>query len=1510
MQFTKKRFAKITLWIITSILILLISIASGLQTPYVQTKVVQYLSKILSDKTEFTIKVTHVSIDWFDQISIKGIKIIDPSENTMGDIQETIIDYNFSSLFNNNEVVIDHIELNQANVLLSKMAISDTSTSINMSVFSNRIMKLLKGNGKKKTVSINEINLKNASFSYNDNEKDSILNGLDYFHFTINDINSEISYFKIISDTVSFSINNLNGIEQKTQLKINDIRSDFSFNKHQLDLTHLNAKIGNTLITDYISLRYNDVQDFSNFNEKITLKANFKNSLINTRDISLLFPFKKNIYKNLTINGLLQGKISSLSFSDFSVSFDNSNTIQGRLNMYGLPHLDETFIDLRLTRSFIKIEDVIELFLPKTQKLLDQFNHSSFTGTFLGFPNDFVATGNFNTDIGQIKSDINLKFFDDDPPQYLGNLELIDFDLGGFSGKSIFKKVSLNSKIEGSGLTFTTADFVLNGAIHEIGIYNYNYNNINTNARFAQEYFEGILNVDDPNLKMEVEGNIDLRKGIEAYNIDLNLEHAQLDSLKFIKQDLFIVADINIDAKGLDVDDITGTIQIKDAFLDFNNTPLFFDSLTIISESFNKERRFKLTSDLVDWEFSGQFSYAQLIKDFKNLYREYKMNVENNSETLQQYYANKSISLDSGFNIVYELNLKDINPLIHLIPGDNHISKNINIEGIYQSGYTTIAAFTSKIDTLIFNGHQYINNTIDVSASKIIDSTNVLAAAYFFSEEQLFSNTLTTNNLFLETYWDKNHISFESNIEQKSNKLHLLGNIDFLEDTTIIHFDSSNMILLDNKWDFDRGNAISITQEDITFTKFNINSESRFISFSGLISKDKSKEAVLKINDFDMGFINPVIKKQLSGQLNGYLKLRDFFGNPIIENELTIDEFEVDNFLVGDVFGKTTWRNKDQSLKVKAFVDREGFQTINVNGYYYPDRTLNPLELRANFDKANVNIIETFLSKHFSNIEGDATGVFTIAGTPFSPIVKGEGTIENGTITINYLNTDYRFSGNIGFDKNNILFNGINLIDEVSNKGLLTGKINHVNFKNMIFDLKGDIDNFQVLNTSSKDNELFYGTGYATGIITIIGPLLNLSINALATTNKGTRIFIPIGDTENITQEDFISFTDFNDSTTIEFNTQEEVSVSDVNLNFDLDITQDAYCEIIFDIKSGDIIRGRGEGRVNMQIDTQGEFNMFGDYVFKQGGYNFTLYNIINKEFDIKPESKISWYGDPYQGVLDINATYTQLTSLAPLTDISFHEIPSIKRSYPVDLGLFIDGPLLSPTINFDIDVVEYPSLSVQNDEGTPLFLEDVVTDFSNKINTDEHELNRQVFSLLVLKKFSPPESFNTAGTIGSSVSEFVSNQLSYWVSQVDENLEIDVDLGSLDEEAFNTFQLRLSYTLLDGRLRISREGGFGNSSNNDSQQNDIAGIVGDWTVEYILTDDGKLRAKMYNRTNYNAVNKSIGANTSTTTGVSILHTQSFEHLNEIWKRERNKKDKKDEKNNKSEAITNNEEEM
>ena len=172
-----------------------------------------------------------------------------------------------------------------------------------------------------------------------------------------------------------------------------------------------------------------------------------------------------------------------------------------------------------------------------------------------------------------------------------------------------------------------------------------------------------------------------------------------------------------------------------------------------------------------------------------------------------------------------------------------------------------------------------------------------------------------------------------------------------------------------------------------------------------------------------------------------------------------------------------------------------------------------------------------------------------------------------------------------------------------------------------------------------------------------------------------------------------------------------------------------------------------------------------------------------------------------------------------------------------------------------------------------------------------------------MLGKFSDQGNVNiVGGTTTQSVSQLLSNQLSQLVAQIDENLEIDFDLRDLSDEAFNTMRLRLSYTFLEGRLRVTREGGLSNIQ-------DVNSAVGDWTAEFLLTPDGRYKVKFYYRNNYDYTAGAISQNNAafTTTGTSITQTSSFNSFRELFhKVEKSRQAKRLEKSNKKSETSSN----
>ena len=1485
-QFIKKRFFKTIFWFGLIIIFLFFSLVAALQTPFIQNKVVSYISAQLTKTTGFLTTIDYVEINWFDWMTAEGVRIYDPEDNLMIEVPDLELDFHLPALLKRSGKTMDALHLKDAAVYFTRIPWQDSLQKINIDVFIKSVRRNFGENNRRNVFRIEEITMENGTFRYHHPERDSLQGRFDQNHFVIENINMNLRQVTAFSDTVECDIVKLSGIDSVTSLEVANLSTKFRVSQKAMEFVDLNLNTPKSHITDSVIFYYNGTAALSNFINAVNIKAHLNESTIHTDDIAYFAPGLKNVNDQFIFSGDFHGKISRFRFSDFHLKLGDRSDLHGSIAMTGLPYLDETFIDFNLENSSVHTFDLKNYLRPSAYRVVVPLERIDFSANFLGFRNDFVADGEFNSSYGQLISDINLKIAENvEETTFSGNITMYDFDLGRYSGReNIFQKVGVHGEIQGRGLTFETADFTLNGNVNYIGIKGYNYENIITNARFAKEFFQGYISIDDPNLQFRANGSVDLRNNRNLFNLEARLDTANLKALNLTDREIFISSILDIDGSGLEIDSIVGIATFKNTFVDVDGQPLYIDSLYIDSKKNQQNRSLHMKSDRVDIEVMGDFDYTKLYKDLRILVHEYQLNLENNQEALVKYYSSKRRKFED-YSVQFNMHLADLNSSVQLFVPDFSVSSGITIEGSFTNGYTSIFDVSANFDSLHYQKYHFANNEFQLNVSKIADSTDVLAMLYAYSGEQLLGK-LPSKDMSFESIWNNNHIDFEFDIAHRihDNWARLEGDLDFLYDRTRISFKPSDIQALDKVWSISKNNEINIQSEQIEFSNLVMSNDRERISINGFLSKTPEKSLSIQFDSLGLDNVNPLIDKDLGGIIDGDIEISDYYGDRKIENQLVIKDFTLNNFLVGDVIGDNFWDHSSRRFVLNFSIDRLEERIVNVMGFYSPRNKSNPLDLNAGLSHANLKILEPFIEPHFSEVGGLATGSFAIRGTLSRPEIFGEGSIDDAAVKVNYLNALYHYHGNFAFDGNRILLKNIQIKDELKGRGVLNGHFSHQGLKNIFINLRADFTDFQVLNTTANENSLFYGTGFTSGNVRFLGPLRNMIVKARAKTEKGTRIAIPIGGIGTIEQEEFIQFVDFNDTTNnVAVDRLDKIDLKGLNLDFDLEITPEAYCEIIFDIKSGDIIRGRGRGDLNLIVDPNGEFNMFGDFEIEEGGYNFTLYNIINKEFQMLPKSKISWYGDPYQGIMDIQATYSQLASLLPLfqtaeSDTVYADVPELKRKYLTKVLLDLKGPLLSPSINFDISVDNLP-FTVITPQGETIDMRLRLNQFKNSM--DEQELKRQVFSLVILRRFSPPESFNAGGALASSVSELLSNQLSYWITQVDDNLEIDIDLGNLDDEALNTFQLRLSYTFLEGRLRVTRDGGITNQVPNSA----VPGFIGDWTVEYLLTPDGKLRVKMYNRTNYNVINSNITNQSNVTTGFSILYTQSFNELRDLFKR-------------------------
>ncbi len=1443
---------------------------SLLQIPVVQTRVSGFLTTYITNQTGFNTSISKVKIRWWDAISLEDVIIYDTQDSLMINLEEVFIDFSLKGLLDRNNPSLDQIKLINGNIRLISHEKED---AINISIFFDRINDLIPRSDKTKEktkFNIGNIFFEEASLDIINYSAEAITEGFDYNQLRFRDLLADADDFFTYDGEVGFKTNFLRGIEITSGIVIQQLKTKFTYAPTFMEFDDLFLRSNRTEIKDYLKFSYASASALSNFNQEVELLARLDESSLDIQDLKFFSDQIPQFEDRITLSGTISGTIDQLTSDQLLIRFGLRSALFGKFKIKGLPDIENTFFEMSLMNSILNSNDLAPYISKEAQMEINKFRDIRFDTDFSGFLKNFTANGNFRTGIGQIIGRFNYKFTNNEPT-YNGRVELRNLDLGIlFEDRENFQKVNLTGQIRGTGLTLETALVQVDANIRKLGINQYDYTNIVSNATFGRDLFSGKLQVDDPNLKANFEGVLDLRDNKDSIRLNVAIDTAYLMDLKLLDRDLFISGKVDMDTKGITLDDIEGIARFSDINLSYEGRNLLIDNFFFQSLFTDNSRLISLNSDLLVAGISGDFEVKKLIDDVSLLSKQYWAILTNTTLPMS---VQKEMDFEP-YSIDINLNFIDINPIINIIEPKASISKNTIVEGaFYQTPSNTVFNFFSSVDTIYYNGNFLFDTNLDFNTSKLYDSQDVLASFYIFSKKQVLSNSLTFNNMAMEAIWDENRIEFTYKQDQLSTDsyINLSSVIRIFPDHTSVIVEPSELKVLDKIWNFDPQNQIYIANKQIEFDNLKLINESQYIAVNGNISTDPEQILGLEIKDLNLDFFNTLSLKSYEGIANGTFAFNNFYDGLGVNGNIGIEDLFINNFLIGDI--ETATYLTESRINLELANIREGKKVISVNGYLGSED--DGISLRAQLRDANLSVLEPFLSDYLTQMGGSINGDLNITGTITSPVVLGTTRVNGGTLKINYLNTFYTIDGNLVFDTNEISFRELSLKDLNGNIANMRGGVTHDGFRDFILDITSNLVNFQVLNTSSRDNDLFYGTAYATGRLDIFGAANNLDINARATSQPNTRIFIPFGSSNIQAQEDFINIINIRDTTqTLGFeDAVEKLAINNLRMNFALDVTPDAYVEIQIDPRTGENIQGRGRGVLNLNIDTQGNFSMTGNYEITEAKYNFSLYNIIRREFVVQPGGRISWFGDPFEGVMDIRATYQESVSLQNLqtgtTQGSELEDPQIRRRWPLKVIMDLKGNLLSPDIDFDFDFSEYPEGNIQT----------YISAFRNRIANDEQEKNRQVFSVIMMRSFSPEGQFSGVSNIASSnLSQLLSSQLNSFIAQVDQNLEVDIDLASLDQSALETFQLRVAYTFLDGRLRVTRDGGF-----TDLQGNaDINSIAGDWQAEYLITQDGRYRLRIYNRNNFNTFTSLSLSRNVATYGISISQNLAFNSFKEL----------------------------
>ena len=1465
--------------------IALVSTFGAIHLPVVQNYTLTRVISAFEDRLPSKLSFTSARLRPLNTIHFKDLYVEDLEQDTLlfAPNCKVTVKGILAKAFSQEEVDISLKKITLKNAYIRLY--NDSTFTVNIKPLIQQMKKPDSLKNEPKPFYINEIELSNckmAIYRFDSIRKETVM---DPTRIVLNELNINIKHFAAHADTINLDIKHMS-LKESAGFVLDDFKSDLTLYKSALHFQSVD------ILTPYSRLNFervhfdfNDFSDFKSVFDKVEHTYEITQSEINLLDVGCFVPIFNGVEQVFKMNGTVFGTLDNFKAKKLNVTLGESTKILADFDINGMPNFKETFLMVDFKEVSSSAADLNSLNLPRNKKLslpdnLSGISKFRYAGNFTGFFRDFVSFGELQTDIGNIKTDLTIVPDSARGVILEGTLSTENFLIGEvLETTEKLGEVTFNANISGVSRVDSGFDVNFNGNFKKLEFNGYPYANIKANGDLKNKLFDGFVTINDPAAELEFEGVIDYSSEIAGFNFLANVTHADLHKLNFTKGDSVYTASFFLEATGTgnSLNEINTDIKLINSFFTRSNRQIQLYNLQLNVRNDTAHNSVLLLSDVLDVRVEGAYKLNEIPRYFTTL-------VHKVYPSLQLCTDSSACLNDSLQNLNFQVNFKRVQPILNFFTEGKKIADKTILEGAYS--YDSISRFGLHFKSPgIGIGNSFVksmNLNARIEDDKL--QTEFGASRLSISDRVNLDNfTLISSTINDSLHYISRWLNWDTNVYRGNFEGTILLEKELrLKPKIIARIDSSRIVVSDTTWEISPF-VVKKNKSSWDIDNFRMQHASQKIAVNGGLSQEKGDSMYVRFENFDLANVNFINKNKdlgLSGVLNGDASLSGKLGEPIFIADLVAGDMYVNSQQIGDCKIFTGWNNSSNSLFIDGQIYRDKQKTLTLNGDYYPAQD-GALNLSCELQELNLQIVAPYIAKTFNNLEGYVTGKANIGGTIKKPLVNGTIGFNNTSFKMDYLGTKYHFSSDFSLINNQILFDRVLVYDENDNQAELYGNVNLNEFKNIVLALNMQASDFLCLNTGFSDNRGYYGTVLADGIIKLEGPIRNMNISANATTKKGTEFYIPIDAGGNAIEYDFVSFFlgDSNEvvEKEIELTSEEQKTIIDLDLN--VNVTSDAEVQIIFDQALGDIIKANGEGDIQVRISEESGLKIYGEYIINRGDYLFTLQDVINKRFKIEGGSALQWSGSPSDVMVDIGASYRTRASLFEL----MQDTSNTSRT-TVDCQLLLNGSLKEPEITYGINL---PTAEPE------------VRDMVQSRITTQEQLSRQFLSLLVLNRFYYDQTTggsgqeSTSGSIaGVSASELLSNQLSNWLSQLSNDVDIGVNYRPGSDVTPTEVELALSTQLLNDRLYIN--GSVDMATNAEAQNANQ--VVGDIDIDYKLNQSGKMRLRAFNRAN----DADIRQNSPYTQGFGIYYVEEFDSLGELWKQymaffngERKKKKKK-----------------
>ncbi|MBQ6047551.1 MAG: translocation/assembly module TamB domain-containing protein [Bacteroidales bacterium] len=1403
------------------------------------------------------VKVGSVHVDPFNHLLLRNVLLVSPDNDTILDAER--IACRFKGL-----------PLKDGGISMRSVSIRNTTfhlTAVNQTTSFTYIAKYFKAHNKRKepkvkgehtpfVVAIDEVRLNNVCYRMTLDTIDYYANrphSVDVSNMVMDSINAKFTHLRVVDASVLCKIVYMSTVE-RSGWRMRKLSGDVDVSGKGICVNNMILQTDSMNMVADVNLLCDSWASMDKWCDSVDMDVLFKpGTILSLYDAAYWAPSLWGCDSRIRVTGHVKGPVADLHVEDFNVSFGKYTRLYFDGSVSGLPYIDNTMFDVHVHQFRTNYDDYSRVHYPGTldlgdvAPLLRELGSIDLSCDFLGGADRCFADLNLHTSLGSVEGSaqatrnpkteatlykVNLKSDRVTLPSLLKNrwVSCSGFDIAaeGQLRKNDDPSLLVDAKLYNTSLNGNSIDHtVLKGSL-----------------RKRQANVE--LAIKDDVINLDAQGSAAFpREGDNVYALDLNLADIDLQRLHLWEDDSIsrLSSDVHVALSGNIAKNPQGSVQLLNTRLQRDNGSMEVRSIDIALDEDNGQKSLSLSSDIANLNLRGYYEYSSLPLIVKKMLCDYSPQYWKSRAPGNTFLTDEEQQAVAASSLEIDLRWKDHDNQMALLLPKFSIAEETTLSGVYnphESLRLVLRSDSLKYGSLALYGIGLTSGGYGERYRALLDVSRLDVSSKGVMDDLRLRAASSNSGASLALAWDA---LLGDTSSHGDLSLALLSD----EYQNVINIEKSDFYVNGEKWTVDKNGDLSIRDKHITVEDVTISNDEQQLKLRYLSAPDIEDYAEAHFSQFQLAQLTDLLLVNsglsFAGKVDGTANVKWSEGSttPLVKANLLVDSCHVNGHDMGLLNMRTYWDAPNKSMNLFVTTDLN-----ELNGLTHPLQASGRLLLGGeapemdfvvDFDRFDLQSVEPLLKSFSSRFEGFLTGELNVAGTFSDPHIVGKAWVQNGLININATNVDYLFDDTISLARNRITLNRFHLRDVNDNNAFISGTIDyHDGFQDFAIDLSVASDKLMVFNTKASGNNA-YGTIFTSLHGSVVGPLNDLNIAARASTQKGSKLTIPVNSQRNISSADYIIFVSDEQYGRRPDIKQRKRSTVSSNIGLDLVITPDLQLSLPVDLSGVSVdIDATGNGALRVDLEPQRDPQIVGDYNIASGSLNLSLLSVLSKDFKIEEGSSLEFSGDLNSTRLDVNAIYSQRVELSSLTGSMGDEIA--KKPIPVESVVSLAGTLQAPTVNFDIRLPNADQ-SVQDEV------------FAYIDRTNERDMLNQTVYLLLRGKFYSNNAEVSTGTtdVAGSGYAVVANSLGSVVSSMIDFVDIDFDYSAATDLRSEQFSVGINKQW--NKFYLESTFGYGGYDRELSSDEALANnLVGDMLLGYKMNN--RLHFFVFNRSNTN----------------------------------------------------------